>query len=749
MSRRKKKPTIPGSPSDELGEVIDQETGISLGDLESPISQEDTEDASEQLPALPSPETPAIEQPSVAVQQPNEIAAEPDPLDVPAIGDEDQTGELLGLAHEYGKESVWGRIVPTLVGVLVAVVVIAVIGMSVVAFRLLDARSQAQIAQQSFDSIEKGIATLDFRSALEEFPKGRVAIHTLTQRIGEFQFADSVPLIGAQLRESYAALRILDQIFTSGEQLLSIVNEMGAIIFRENGDKTFELYMKTLSIDEKGKILRMITEAVPTLNGVKASLQLSLRDIDTLDQSKISNQLRDALLKAKNGAEELQSIITAWLPLAEVVPSFLGYPDEKTYLLLLQDTSELRATGGFISQYGILKIKNGEIVELRTDNVYNLDDRAAQFVSLPPPGPFQHYSIGTLKKWFLRDSNWSPDFSESARQAEGLYHLEGGRESHIDGVLAATPEFVRSILQFTGPIRIEGREYNADNLLENLAFEIREGNYRRGIAESDRKEIFGQLIAKIGEKLLEIPLTRWTELYKLVETRLNEKNLLLYFHESTLQHFAEEHKWAGEIDGVDSDFLMVVDTTMGTLKTESVMEKKVNYTMREDQDGFLVGRVELIYTNNGTFSDVTTRYRDWVRILVPAGSTLVRSTGAQSSENQKDAGTLEITQEHGKMQFGAFISVEPRYSKVFTIEYRLPNRLYDRVKQGEYTLFVQKQPGDTHKKFQGDLMFLSPVADYSPLGFFNAKQTPNSLELFSDLRTDQEFSIRLKKKEAK
>ncbi len=190
---------------------------------------------------------------------------------------------------------------------------------------------------------------------------------------------------------------------------------------------------------------------------------------------------------------------------------------------------------------------------------------------------------------------------------------------------------------------------------------------------------------------------------------------------------------------------MVVDSTLATLNTESVMRKKVNYTVREDPDGFFVGHVDLEYENRGTFSDVTTRYRDWVRILVPSGSTLVRVKGAQGPEGSDKEGPLEVRQEHDKIQFGAFITVEPRHKKVFSIEYRLPDRIAAQARSGRYSLLLQKQPGDSNKEFAGLLSFMRPIVSYEPLGFFNARRGSGALNIFSDFRTDEQFILELGK----
>lgn len=635
------------------------------------------------------------------------------------------------------------HIVPIVVAALVVAVVIGVGTSFFIASQLLSAKDEASRVRASFESIERSVGNLDFRAALSEFPKGEQSIHSLIARVDRFSFMTWVPIIGKRISESQKGLRVLSSYFAGGQRLLAVVEQIGGVIFAK-GDKPFELTIRTLSPSDKAAILESVTKAVPTIHGVQAQFRLAHLELDALDMSLISKDLIDALHETKIGSATIQSLIEKWLPLAEVLPSFLGYPHEKTYLILLQDTSEVRATGGFISHYGILKLHNGEITLLKTDNVYNLDDRSSGKLSLAPPDPMSRHFPRPLSQWFLRDSNWAPDFSQSARQAEIFYALEGGREQ-IDGVIAATPELVRSLLRYTGTVRVEGHDYAADTLLQSLEFEVQEGHYKRGIEEGKRKEIFGQLVARIGEKLLELPVTRWLELYTTLETRLNEKHVLLYSHDQRLQEFARRSNWTGEIRPTDGDFLMVVDTTFATLKTESVMDKRINYSLREDPDGFLVARLDLTYTNRAVFTDVTTIYRDWIRVYVPDGSTLIKATGIQGTDDPASAGTLEVVKKYGKLEFAGYATVEPRRTKVVTIEYRLPDRLYTQVKGGSYSLIIQKQPGIANQRFDGNFSFRRPIESYQPLGFFNARRADMQLSLFHDYRTDQEVVIKLKK----
>jgi hypothetical protein len=51
--------------------------------------------------------------------------------------------------------------------------------------------------------------------------------------------------------------------------------------------------------------------------------------------------------------------------------NYLVLNQRRRYLILFQDNGEIRSTGGWISDYAIVAIENGQIRELFVDDVYN------------------------------------------------------------------------------------------------------------------------------------------------------------------------------------------------------------------------------------------------------------------------------------------------------------------------------------------------------------------------------------------
>src|SRR3989344_4137881 len=91
----------------------------------------------------------------------------------------------------------------------------------------------------------------------------------------------------------------------------------------------------------------------------------------------------------------------------------------RTYLILFQNSLELRPGGGFIGSFGILKIKDGAILHFSVHDTGNFDGRIPSTVE--PPYPMRETL--RINSWKLRDSNYSPDFHENAKWAETFYQL--------------------------------------------------------------------------------------------------------------------------------------------------------------------------------------------------------------------------------------------------------------------------------------------------------------------------------------
>ncbi len=394
--------------------------------------------------------------------------------------------------------------------------------------------------------------------------------------------------------------------------------------------------------------------------------------------------------------------------LAKMLPAFSGYPDPANYLVVLENSDELRPTGGFIGTVGRLQAVNGALT-IKTNDVYHLDMPASLHpeFKVDPPGPIKKY-LG-VDRWYLRDANWSPDWPTSARKILWFYDLEAKYSTDQDlnpppqfsGVIAITPRVVTDLLYLTGPVTVDGQTYSKDNFVALLEAEV-EMNYKdKGVSEWDRKQVIVGIMAEMEKKLLSWPSDRWPELFDTLEKNIDRKNILVYFSDNELQKISQSLGWSGEMIRPRGDYLMVVDANLAAFKSDRVMDKKFNYQVTA-KPGALFSKLTATYTHNGSFDWKTTRYRDYIRVYAPIGSKLTKSSGLEDvsswEENFQD-GTIRY------QVFGGYLQIEPGKKATWELNYSLPGGIYDMFAQGKYNLYWQKQPGANISQAQASWSF--------------------------------------------
>jgi hypothetical protein len=453
--------------------------------------------------------------------------------------------------------------------------------------------------------------------------------------------------------------------------------------------------------------------------------------------------LKNSIKPIQDQLPAVQRALENALPAAEILPPIAGYPEEQTYLFLLQNNTELRPTGGFIGTYGILKVKDAEITSFKTDNIYNLDDPVQKSLNIEPPVALQKYL--KAERWFMRDSNWSPDFPTSAEKALWFYAKENGSEKNIDGVIATTPDMIKSLLKLTGEIKVNGITFTEANFVETLQYQVEQGYYRQGISESDRKEVIGAMADELMNRLMNFPQKRWGELWQVIGDNITQKQLLFYSKQPSLQSMINQENWGGNVRPTTTeDFLMVVDANMASLKSDPGVKRTIDYTVDQTDDG-VYGDVTITYDNQGTFNWKSTRYRTYTRVYVPKGSQLIEQSGVMLNDSLSGgkSGQAEVYDEFDKTAIAGFISIEPKTTGQLHYRYKLPATVADTTNGNRYSLIIEKQAGTTSHTLNVNLSFKRSILTAEPIDKFQRK-AHNSVALNTDLLTDRAFDITFK-----
>lgn len=591
------------------------------------------------------------------------------------------------------------------VGCLLALV----LGVGVVSLPgLLGALANGRDARSALENLRRNFSKYDFSAARVDALRARQAFERTDRSIGALVFWRTLPVLGTQ----YRAVQTLADTGVELSTALTNMVDVGERIFTPIKDRP-NLSLASLSVGERAAVLAAFGETGPVLASAEIQISHAEAIFSGVPRRGLLPPVRAVIEQVDTILPPLADGVRAAIPATKLLPPLIGFPDPVTYLFLLENNTELRPTGGFIGTYGLVTVKDGDVQSFTTDNVYNLDDRVKGTRATPPPIPLTRYNkVGV---WYLRDSNWSPDFPTSAAQALRFYREEGG-SGKPEGVIAVTPTVIGSLLELTGPITVGGLTFTSQNFVETLQDQVDRGFLRAGLPASQRKEVIGELSRILMDRLQHLPQSRWGKLWEVINHQLKAKQLLFYHTNPNLESKILEEGWGGQLAPTGGDSIALVDANLASLKSDPGVQRTLDYRMLQDPNG-PISELNVTYHNTGTFTWKTTRYRTYLRVYVPPGSVLLDSSGADRRDRSDAPGTVDTTDELGFSVFGAFKSIEPGSTESIRFRWRMAPAVAERMRNGYYSFTVFKQAGTDPQNVSVDLDFpRSAKATSTPYG---------------------------------
>lgn len=391
--------------------------------------------------------------------------------------------------------------------------------------------------------------------------------------------------------------------------------------------------------------------------------------------------------------------------IGEAWPDLLGTTRPATYLLLIQNNHELRATGGFISAVAPATWRNGTLQPVEFVDSYAI--YAEEFAYPPAPPPMQSYM--EIELLTLRDGNWSPDLPTSARLIRTLYQQHTGLT--VDGVITVDLDAVAQLLPAFGQLNVAGVDTavtatNVERVLVELwndpvASSSSAATPYEGDWWAQRKDFVGQLAGAIFARLR----SRHVDPAALaggIVNALDRRSLQVVLFDSAVQPVLAARGWDGALQPQpDADYLAVVDTNMGYNKVDAVLGRGLDYRVVWPNGPAQQAEATLTitYTHPITGNDPVckpesyygARYEDMMarcyfaysRVYVPPGSELIDVQG------WLDGTVTSRPGEAGTQQFAGYFMLNPGTQHQVTLRYRLPST----IQRDDYQLILQRQAG--------------------------------------------------------
>lgn len=496
------------------------------------------------------------------------------------------------------------------------------------------------------------------------------------QQIFSFGETISVPVLVAGKRVSYSDSKAIEDSFQAGKLTARTVSQ--ALFVSQLGKQIGEAILSSRTNVPKSELERITTEIEKLDNDIK---HLTVQ-VSTLKQTD-SRLFKYFNIKAKiNEAEEYLTNINEVLHLStrfvHIMPSLLGYDSPKTFLVLFQNNSELRPTGGFIGSFGWVTFSQGRLVEFKTEDVYTADGQLKGHVT--PPEPIAKYLAS--ENWYLRDSNFDPDFAISAQQAE--WFLKHEMNLSFDGVIALDLQMVQELLKGLGGVYVS--DYGEQITPENLFLKtqsISELGFFPG--STQKRDFIGSLTRSMFIKVTSGKV-EWGSLLSSLKRSLDEKHALIYLHDENGQQLIEEAGWGGRLASVPDDYLMVVEANLGINKSNFLVDRSLDLTVTK-KPGVLEHDLRVTYENESAERAYPGgQYFSYTRVLLPK-DTQVDSIKIASEEIKKEDIKIEVYQDKTMVGFPMTIPANSTVDLVMRYYLPIDNKLVN------LELLVQKQPG--------------------------------------------------------
>lgn len=319
---------------------------------------------------------------------------------------------------------------------------------------------------------------------------------------------------------------------------------------------------------------------------------------------------------------------------------------DRKIIVFLQNTSEMRPTGGFWGSFAEINIRGGKIHDLEVRDI-NEVDRTLELLTIPPK-PLQ----ALVTNWRTADSNWFFDFPDSAAKAAEFMDsskLYGDDGSRVDMIAAISPSVIADVFKITGPVNASSTKAAIDenNFLEEIQSEVQAG---QDVGSVNAKNILDEIFAALMPKLASLSGDSEQELLKAFFARLESKDIMLWAGEEEIEAVFKSKEVSGAMFEIpqkfEGDYLSVVVANVGGGKSDYVMSQKIFLESQLSLDGVVSNHLEISRKNNAKSTDkwwYKMANQSYVRVYISSlGKLLAAKGGVQKTIrapiNYKSAG---------------------------------------------------------------------------------------------------------------
>lgn len=368
---------------------------------------------------------------------------------------------------------------------------------------------------------------------------------------------------------------------------------------------------------------------------------------------------------------------------------------KQRWIVLFQNSNELRATGGFMGSYLVVDIEEGKITQLTTEDIYDADGQFTGYVTAPA-GVEQYLS--EAKGLRLPDSNWNPDYPQSAQQILQFFAL--GNKQNVSGVVSVNLEFAKQLIETLGPLTIA--DYNTIVTPNNIDEVLRSRRADFFPGSTQKKHFLSLLLTQVKLHIMQADLETKKELLAMVVKNLQDHTLQMYSPVPEIDLLFAQYALRQEIEVQENaDYLYLVESNVGINKANKHIDRRVSVNKTKEN------KTITVIFDNKNIPPVTSRlsqeivvqteekpesdhlaYINYQRVIVPVDWKLENVLFDSQPITQIDSQTITDTSGNELTEIGFLLTVPEQQTKQLEL-------LFTDQTPAEKQLYIQKQSGIT------------------------------------------------------
>lgn len=401
-----------------------------------------------------------------------------------------------GLTLHGSAEPSGSRVAGVLTGrrVVVAVLLLLLVSVLVFAWQAFRAAGALFDARSRATSVELALTNGDFDAAtvqLEEMRRDTGRAAGATDGI-LWDLGRHLPAVGETVGAVQTTAAVLHRVTTDNAPIAVRLSE--AVTQGSLRPKDGRIDLAAI-----GVLTTDVREAAASIQEQEERLAAVDRDEVLFPFDQVVRELSGQVERAAGAARATDTAFA-------LLPQMLGAQGPRTYLLMIQNTAEIRSTGGIPGSVAVLHADKGHV---RMGFQGSARDVAvARPVRGMSESAIQVY--GDTVHTDFRDITFNPDFPEVAATAARMLELRQG--TRVDGVVSVDPVVLALMLRGTGPVPVTANgatvqltHANAVAALLNTAYQVLPTQDQQDeFFEESARALFDTILAGTGNERVTI-----------------------------------------------------------------------------------------------------------------------------------------------------------------------------------------------------------------------------------------------------